>query len=89
MLHNIIASNAQNPITSLRWRPRSYPSRSPNILVSGNSEGVITHWHAKSGKYLTRIQEIENQVLALDYANDGKTFATAGKDFKVFDFCIL
>ena len=67
----------------MRWRPRSYPSKSPNILVSGNSDGVITHWHAKSGKHLTRICEIDNQVLAMDYASDGRTFSTAGKDFKV------
>ena len=86
LLHNISASNAQNPITSLRWRPRKYPSKSPNVLVSGNSEGMITHWHAKSGKHLTKIQEIDNQVLAMDYSDDGRTLATAGKDFKVIFF---
>ena len=83
LFHNISASNAQNPITSLHWKPRKCPSKSPNVLVSGNSEGMITHWHAKSGKHLTKIQEIDNQVLVMDYSDDDRTFATAGKDFKV------
>lgn len=83
LFHSISASSSENPITTLRWRPRAYHSSSPNVLVSGNSEGVITHWHAKSGKYLTQIKEEDNQVLAMDYIYDGRTFATAGKDFKV------
>lgn len=56
--------------------------------MSGNSDGVISHWHAKSGKLLTRLFETDNQVLALDYSQDGRTFATSGKDFKVFQIKI-
>lgn len=67
----------------IRWRPRQYASKSKDILVAASSDGSITHWHANSGKYLTKIIEPDNQVLALDYNVNGDIFATGGKDFKV------
>lgn len=31
-----------------RWRPQA-DNKSNNILVSGNSDGSVVHWHAPSG----------------------------------------
>lgn len=44
---------------------------------------MLTYWHVKSGKYLVKLTETENQILAMDFSEDGRTLATSGKDFKV------
>lgn len=42
------------------------------------------------GKQIWKTTETENQIFALDYFYDGKTFASAGKDAKViYHFFIL
>ena len=37
------------------------------------------------GKLLHKIVEKDNQILCLDYSPDGLSFASAGKDYKVFN----
>jgi WD40 repeat protein len=62
------------------------------VLISGNADGTIIHWHATSGtlingfeigKQLNRMVEANNQVLCMDTNSDGTMFATGGKDFCV------
>jgi WD40 repeat protein len=53
------------------------------VLVSTNAVGVIQHWHVTSGKCLHTIEEVDNQIFALDYRPDGLEFATGGKDTAV------
>jgi len=70
------------PTTQLRWRPHSAQSKTKSVLISVNAEmdGQILHWHIKSGKCLHTITERGNQLLCLDYFQDGSQFATAGRD---------
>lgn len=60
------------------------PSKNKGVLVAGNADGTITQWQASTGKLLAKIQEPDNQILALDYTVSGQNFASAGQDFKVF-----
>eukprot|EP01029_Cantina_marsupialis_P007523 TRINITY_DN1841_c0_g1_i1.p1 TRINITY_DN1841_c0_g1~~TRINITY_DN1841_c0_g1_i1.p1 ORF type:complete len:154 (+),score=29.44 TRINITY_DN1841_c0_g1_i1:116-577(+) len=70
------------PTTCLEFRPAG-ASKTKNVLVSGNADGTISHWHVTSGKCLHTIEDPENQVYCLDYQKDGKRFATGGKDHSV------
>ena len=70
------------PITCLRWRPSSAGS-TQNVLLAANADGTVCHWHVTSRKIMHTITEADNQVYALDYAPDGASFATAGKDYAV------
>merc|ERR1712232_1281471 len=47
----------------------------------------VQHWHVKSGKCLHTIKEDKNPIFCLDYAEDGSTFCTAGRDriLRVYD----
>ena len=63
------------PVTGIRWRPASATAKTKNVLVSITCSGVITHWHATSGKELHRIVLEGNQCLALDYSLDGSRLA--------------
>ena len=76
-------SELKFPVTSLRFRPERADSRSKNIVLCAGSGGVVQHWHATSGKLLHSIVEEGNQAYAIDFSNDGKLFATAGRDFHV------
>ena len=69
------------PVTSMKFCPFT-ESRKNVVLVAG-SGGVVQHWHITSGRLLHSITEPNNQVYALDYSEDGKFFATAGKDAAV------
>jgi len=73
------------PTTQVRWRPAGSESRTKNVLISVNAEndGLVQHWHIKSGKCLHTIEEIDNQIFCLDYFHNGSVFATAGRDYKV------
>ena len=53
------------------------------MLLSSNCDGNIVHWHALSGKFLHKLKESENQVMALDYTLSGAQFAAAGQDFHI------
>lgn len=37
------------PVTCLRWRSPNYASHAKNVLVAGNADGSISHYHASSG----------------------------------------
>jgi len=73
----------QLPATAVKFRPATSFSKTKNILLSGNCDGEIQHWHVTSQKLLSTITEPDNQVFALDYHPDGSAFASTGKDAKV------
>jgi WD40 repeat protein len=82
LLHTLECADQPGiPTTCLRWKPAG--GKTKNVLVAGNADGTITHWHISSGKQLHKIVEADNQVLCLDYNADGSLFASAGKDYKV------
>ena len=47
------------PTTQVRWRPAGSESKTKNVLISVNAEsdGLVQHWHIKSGKCLHTIEE--------------------------------
>lgn len=71
------------PITSVRWRPLKSPKQTKNVLLSVNSNGVVSQWHTTSGKLLMTIKDEINELYCVDYNEDGSRFATAGKDGKI------
>lgn len=76
------------PITCLRWRPTTSTdsgTKSSNVLVSTSSDGLIQHWAINSSKCLHTIKEDnDNNLFALDFSPDGRTFAVAGLDTKLY-----
>jgi COMPASS component SWD3 len=60
------------------------PPRSSFPAAAG---GQVFHWHVTSGKCISRVTEVDNQVFCADYRNDGLVFATAGKQtcVRVYD----
>lgn len=56
---------------SLRWLTGANQS---------DANGKAQHWHIASGRCLHTIDEVDNQIYAVDYKQDGSAFATAGKD---------
>merc|ERR1719326_887595 len=44
------------PVTQIRWRPHQSLSKTKNVLISVDADGVIKHWHITSGKCLHEIQ---------------------------------
>ncbi|KAG9389926.1 WD domain G-beta repeat [Carpediemonas membranifera] len=73
--------------TSLAFRSPVAGSKTRNVLLSGNAEGYVQHWHVTSGKCLHTIKEEGNEIYAVQYAHDGSKFATAGKDqtIRIYD----
>ncbi|KAG9392256.1 WD repeat-containing protein [Carpediemonas membranifera] len=71
---------AQFATTSLAFRSPIAGSKTRNILLSGNAEGYVQHWHVTSGKCLHTIKEEGNEIYAVEYNPEGSKFATAGKD---------
>ncbi|KAL0218906.1 hypothetical protein P9112_004559 [Eukaryota sp. TZLM1-RC] len=73
------------PVTAIRWRPSS--TSTPNVLLSGHSDGHVHHWHATSSQLLHSINEPDNHIFCIAYRQDGTAFATAGKDtaIRVYD----
>jgi len=72
------------PVTSLRFRPLSSSSKTKNVLLAVDADGVAKHWHVTSGKCLHTIEAAgSNQLFAVDYRDDGSLFATAGSDKEV------
>jgi len=68
------------PITCVRFRPMISTSKTKNMVLVAGSGGKAQHWHLTSGRCLHSITEKDNQIYAVDYRNDGRIFATAGKD---------
>merc|ERR1711959_307800 len=73
----------QLPATTVKFRPPTSLSKTKNVLISGNCDGEIHHWHVTSQKCLSTIVEPGNQIFALDYHPEGTFFASTGKDAKV------
>lgn len=78
-----MTNKEESPVTCIKYRPVGYPSRCKRVLVSGDSNGDLKHWHTSSGKYLNRVNENDNQILSIDYTRNGEWLATAGKDCKI------
>lgn len=74
------------PVTALRFRPAA-ASKTKNVLLACTAGGQVFHWHVTSGKCISRVTEVDNQVFCADYRNDGLVFATAGKQtcVRVYD----
>eukprot|EP01041_Mallomonas_annulata_P010247 gene10247-21378_t len=73
-------SNTALPTTAIRFRPVTATTRTKNVFLAANAAGTVQHWHMTSSKCLHSMEDLENQVYALDYNNDGSKFVTAGKD---------
>jgi len=68
-------------VTALRWKP----SKNKAILTCVNAEGSVTGFSAESGAQLYRVKQAEGvQLLSLDYAIDGKHFATGDNSGNVY-----
>lgn len=64
---------------------QAHSSVNQAILLSSQSNGVIHHWHVQSGKCIHTLKEDnDNNVFALEYSHDGKVFAAAGSDTRVY-----
>eukprot|EP00357_Protocruzia_adherens_P028148 CAMPEP_0114986746 /NCGR_PEP_ID=MMETSP0216-20121206/8599_1 /TAXON_ID=223996 /ORGANISM="Protocruzia adherens, Strain Boccale" /LENGTH=355 /DNA_ID=CAMNT_0002349219 /DNA_START=37 /DNA_END=1104 /DNA_ORIENTATION=+ len=87
LLHNHYSSETRMPCTGIMWRPPGASAKTKNVLIASYSDGSLCHWHATSGKCLHTIHEETNQIYCVDYARDGQSFATAGKDrtVRVYD----
>ncbi|KAJ8603912.1 hypothetical protein CTAYLR_009713 [Chrysophaeum taylorii] len=87
--HTMVTPNstAGLPATIARFRPVGAADRTKNVLLSGNANGAIQHWHVTSGKCLNSLFDGDNQIYALDYVPSGDKFAAAGKEpvVKIFD----
>lgn len=71
------------PTTCIKFRPLTALSQTAGVLLAGNADGTVSHWHIASQKCMYSIQEEENQIYAVEYRNDAEFFATAGRDCKV------
>eukprot|EP00743_Colponemidia_sp_Colp-15_P002144 GILK01002326.1.p1 GENE.GILK01002326.1~~GILK01002326.1.p1 ORF type:complete len:393 (+),score=63.42 GILK01002326.1:66-1181(+) len=87
LAYQLSSGSSDMPTTCLRWRPQTSTSKTKNVLISVNADGMVQHWHITSGKCLHSINDPENQLYAIDYRDDGAFFATAGKDkvIRVYD----
>lgn len=59
-----------------------------NVLVTGQADGSVKHWHATSGKCLhARCDEPDNHIYTLDFNPEGTLLATAGRDahIRIYD----
>jgi WD40 repeat protein len=69
------------PVTAVRFRPVvEGDQKAKHIVLVAGSGGIVQHWHLTSGRMLNSITEKGNQVYAVDYRQDARLFATAGKD---------
>ena len=81
-------SNSNTPVNALRWRPASEKLESMGaVVLAANTNGHLFQFLAKTGKQLWHSVETDNQIFAMDYAQDGRYFATAGKDntIRIYD----
>lgn len=66
----------------VKWRPAELT----DTLLAVDVKGSIRRYSAKQKKQVDVLDTEEgedNRIFALDYANDGKTFATGGTDHYV------
>lgn len=50
------------PTTCLRFRPPTEVSKTKNVLLVGNADGTVQHWHITSRKCMHTITEQNNQA---------------------------
>lgn len=57
------------------------------VVLAANTNGHLFQFLAKTGKQIWHGVEPDNQIFALDYAPDGRYFATAGLDstIRIYD----
>jgi len=55
-----LESEIMTPTTCLRWKPTMTGMKTKNILLTGNADGTLSHWHVSSGKLLHRLKESDN-----------------------------
>ncbi|KAF4654305.1 hypothetical protein FOL47_010038 [Perkinsus chesapeaki] len=79
-LHPHPKGDVVQPVTQLRWRPEGSSAKTKKVLVSVNSEGVVSHWHVTTGTCMHEVTEENNQLFCVDYSVDGSQFATAGRE---------
>eukprot|EP00768_Dysnectes_brevis_P009533 gnl/Dysnectes_brevis/968_a1078_3611.p1 GENE.gnl/Dysnectes_brevis/968_a1078_3611~~gnl/Dysnectes_brevis/968_a1078_3611.p1 ORF type:complete len:363 (+),score=105.30 gnl/Dysnectes_brevis/968_a1078_3611:37-1089(+) len=84
-LFKLQVPHSRFPTTSVCFRPT--PPGQPSVLLAGNSNGSVTHWHVSRGTLLHEIKETDNEIFATGYSRDGHLFATAGRDqtVRVYD----
>jgi WD40 repeat protein len=58
-----------------------------SVILTAGTNGNLFQFAAKTGKKLFHTEEVDNFILCMDYAPDGKAFATAGKDntIRIYD----
>ena len=74
-------------MTSLRWKPHKGASKTQNLLVSAQADGLIKYWHPTNGKELRAFNQEKGGVYALDFSQHGDFLATGGQDhvLRVYD----
>jgi len=50
------------------------------VVLAANTNGHLFQFLAKTGKQIWHGVESDNQIFALDYSSDSRTFGTAGRD---------
>ena len=50
------------PTTCLRFRPTTEVSKTKNVLLVGNADGTVQHWHVTSRRCMHTIIEQQNEV---------------------------
>ena len=81
-------SNSNTPVNAIRWRPASEKLESMGaVVLAANTNGHLFQFLAKTGKQIWHGVESDNQIFALDYASDGRFFASAGRDsvIRIYD----
>ena len=76
------------PVNCLRWRPATEDMGSiSSVILAANTNGNLFQYVAKTGKQLYHSAEEGNFILAMDYAPNGKSFCTGGKDniLRIYD----
>lgn len=75
------------PTTCARFRPPLLLSGTKNVLLTGNANGVVSHWHVMSKTEIFTTIEEDNQIYAVEYRPDGEHFLTAGRDatIRIYD----
>jgi hypothetical protein len=49
MMTGDVKASIKFPTTSLRWRSGNYSSKNKYILITSNTDGMITQWNTRTG----------------------------------------
>lgn len=69
-----------SPVTCIKWRPHVIGSK--HIIVAVYANGLITHYHAPSGKSIHSMRE-KQDIFCVGYRKDANQFCTVGLDRKL------